>query len=234
MILPLKVEGASFIAGRRLIIDRVTVEIAAGPSTIILGANGAGKSVLMRLMHGLLAPSSGTIQWASATASRRQAMVFQRPILLRRSVLANVAYALKLAGVPVGERERQAREALDSVGLASLATRPARALSGGEQQRLALARAWALHPEVLFLDEPTASLDPTASREIERVIQAFDAAGTKIIMATHNLGQARRLGDEVLYLHQGRLLERAAVEQFFSRPASPEASAFIKGELPWV
>jgi len=234
MILPLKVEGASFIAGRRLIIDRVTVEIAAGPSTIILGANGAGKSVLMRLMHGLLAPSSGTIQWASATASRRQAMVFQRPILLRRSVLANVAYALKLAGVPVGERERQAREALDSVGLARLATRPARALSGGEQQRLALARAWALHPEVLFLDEPTASLDPTASREIERVIQAFDAAGTKIIMATHNLGQARRLGDEVLYLHQGRLLERAAVEQFFSRPASPEASAFIKGELPWV
>ena len=114
------------------------------------------------------------------------------------------------------------------------ARRPARVLSGGEQQRLALARAWALHPEVLFLDEPTASLDPTASREIERVIQAFDAAGTKIVMATHNLGQARRLGDEVLFLHQGRLVERAPVEQFFSRPASPEAAAFIKGELPWV
>lgn len=234
MILPLKVEGATFVAGGRVIIDRVTVEIAAGPATIILGANGAGKSVLMRLMHGLLTPSAGTIRWASDAAARRQAMVFQRPVLLRRRALANVTYALRLAGVPIGERERQALEALDSVGLASLATRPARALSGGEQQRLALARAWALHPEVLFLDEPTASLDPTASREIERVIQAFDAAGTKIIMATHNLGQARRLGDEVLYLHQGRLIESAPVDQFFTRPSSPEASAFIKGELPWV
>jgi tungstate transport system ATP-binding protein len=145
-----------------------------------------------------------------------------------------VTYALKLARVPHAEREHLALEALESVGLAAFARRPARVLSGGEQQRLALARAWALHPEVLFLDEPTASLDPTASREIERVIQAFDAAGTKIVMATHNLGQARRLGDEVLFLHQGRLVERAPVEQFFSRPASPEAAAFIKGELPWV
>ena len=96
-----------------------------------------------------------------------------------------------------------------------VAHRPARVLSGGEQQRLALARAWALHPEVLFLDEPTASLDPTATREIEAVIRAFDAAGTKIVMATHNLGQARRLGDEVIYLHQGRMVERAPVETFF-------------------
>jgi tungstate transport system ATP-binding protein len=160
-------------------------------------------------------------------------MVFQRPVLLA-AALANVTYALKLARVPQAERAGVALEALESVGLASLANRPARVLSGGEQQRLALARAWALHPEVLFLDEPTASLDPSSTREIERVIQAFDAAGTKIIMATHNLGQARRLGDEVLFLHQGRLVERAPVEQFFSRSASPEASAFIKGELPWV
>jgi len=107
-------------------------------------------------------------------------------------------------------------------------------LSGGEQQRLALARAWALHPEVLFLDEPTASLDPSATREIEAVIRAFDASGTKIVMATHNLGQARRLGDEVLFIHQGRLVERASVERFFDRPGSAEAAAFIKGELPWA
>mgnify|MGYP006174170977 CR=1 FL=1 len=120
------------------------------------------------------------------------------------------------------------------VGLAHLGQRPARVLSGGEQQRLALARAWALHPEVLFLDEPTASLDPSATHEIENVIRAFDAAGTKIVMATHNLGQARRLADEVIYLHQGRVLERAPVEQFFSRPATAEAAAFIKGELPWA
>jgi len=234
MILPLKLEDVFFVAGGRVIIERISAEISAGPSTIILGANGAGKSVLMRLMHGLLAPASGKIVWRSNDTARLQAMVFQRPVLLRRSALANVTYALKLARVPHAERERLALEALESVGLAAFARRPARVLSGGEQHRLALARAWALHPEVLFLDEPTASLDPTASREIERVIQAFDAAGTKIIMATHNLGQARRLGDEVLFLHQGRLVERAPVEQFFSRPASPEAAAFIKGELPWV
>jgi len=234
MILRLKVRDLTFVAGGRALITPLSLEIAAGPSTVILGANGAGKSVLMRLMHGLLAPTSGAVVWSGDNARRRQAMVFQRPVLLRRSALANVTYALKLARVPRTEREGLALEALDSVGLASLANRPARVLSGGEQQRLALARAWALHPEVLFLDEPTASLDPSSTREIERVIQAFDAAGTKIIMATHNLGQARRLGDEVLFLHQGRLVERSPVEQFFSRPASPEASAFIKGELPWV
>jgi tungstate transport system ATP-binding protein len=234
MILPLRIEDLSFVAGGRTIIDRVSAEIQAGPSTIILGANGAGKSVLMRLMHGLLMPSGGKVQWSSQNGMHKQAMVFQRPVLLRRSALANVTYALELARVPRADRRRLALEALDSVGLASFAGRPARVLSGGEQQRLALARAWALHPEVLFLDEPTASLDPTATREIERVIQAFDAAGTKIVMATHNLGQARRLGDEVLFVHQGRLVERAPVEQFFSRPASPEAAAFIKGELPWV
>jgi tungstate transport system ATP-binding protein len=235
-ILPLVLLDACFRAGGRAIIDRVSVRISAGPSSIILGANGAGKSVLMRLMHGLLAPTSGEVGWSETDPEKRrrqQAMVFQRPVLLRRSALANVVYALKVAKVPRAERERLAVEALESVGLLHLAHHPARVLSGGEQQRLALARAWALHPEVLFLDEPTASLDPSATREIERVIQAFDAAGTKIVMATHNLGQVRRLGDEVLFLHQGRLVERAPVDDFLSRPASPEAAAFVKGELPW-
>jgi tungstate transport system ATP-binding protein len=234
MILPLHLEEASFTAGGRAIIDRISVGIEAGPASIILGANGAGKSVLMRLMHGLLEPTSGKVAWTESGLRRRHAMVFQRPVMLRRSALANVTYALSLAGVKRSEREAQAREALESVGLLPLAHRPARVLSGGEQQRLALARAWALHPEVLFLDEPTANLDPGATREIERVIQAFDAAGTKIVMSTHNLGQARRLGDEVLFLHQGRLVERADVDSFFKRPASAEAAAFIKGELPWV
>jgi tungstate transport system ATP-binding protein len=235
-ILPLQLRDACFRAGGRTIIDRVSVEISAGPSSIILGANGAGKSVLMRLMHGLLAPTSGEVGWMETDPDKRrrqQAMVFQRPVLLRRSALANVTYALKVARVPRRERERLAVDALESVGLLHLAQRPARVLSGGEQQRLALARAWALHPEVLFLDEPTASLDPSATREIERVIQAFDAAGTKIVMATHNLGQVRRLGDEVLFLHEGRLVERAPVDQFFSQPASAQAAAFVKGELPW-
>jgi tungstate transport system ATP-binding protein len=227
MILPLRLEEVSFLN----ILKPLSLEIGAGPSTIILGANGAGKSVLMRLMHGLLAPSSGKVSWSGPEPRRRQAMVFQRPIMLRRSVLENVKYALRVAG----ERDsRLALAALEEVGLRPLAERPARVLSGGEQQRLALARAWALHPEVLFLDEPTANLDPSATREIETVIKAFDAAGTKIVMATHNLGQARRLGDEVIYLHEGRMVERAPVEKFFAQPATAEAAAFIKGELPWV
>jgi len=230
MILPLRLENVSF----RDILKLLSLEIGAGPSTIILGANGAGKSVLMRLMHGLLAPSTGSVSWQGNDPGRRQAMVFQRPVMLRRSAYANVAYALKVAGVPAKERERLAAEALEEVGLRQVAHRAARVLSGGEQQRLALARAWALHPEVLFLDEPTANLDPGATREIETIIKAFDAAGTKIVMSTHNLGQARRLGDEVLYLHEGRVVERAPIERFFAQPASPEARAFIKGELPWV
>jgi len=233
MILPLVLRNVAY----RDIIQPLSLEIDAGPSTIILGANGAGKSVLMRLMHGLLAPTAGGVAWRESDAlrvRRLQAMVFQRPVMLRRSALANVVYALAVAGVPPAEREATARAALAEVGLAHLAQRPARVLSGGEQQRLALARAWALHPEVIFLDEPTASLDPTATREIEAVIRAFDAGGTKIVMATHNLGQARRLGDEVIYLHQGRVLERTPADRFFSQPASAEAAAFIKGELPWV
>ena len=232
-ILPLRLEEVSFAAGGRAIIERVSLVLEAGPSTTILGANGAGKSVLMRLMHGLLAPTAGRVAWSGEGARRRQAMVFQRPVMLRRSAIANVTYALEVAGVPAAERERLATDALSEVGLRNVARRPARVLSGGEQQRLALARAWALHPEVLFLDEPTASLDPGATREVETIIKAFDAAGTKIVMSTHSLGQARRLGDEVIFLHQGRVAERAPMEKFFPQPASPEAAAFVKGELPW-
>ena len=237
MILPLRLERVAFSAGGREIIPALDLVLEAGPSTIILGANGAGKSVLMRLMHGLLEPTAGAVAWSGGDARRTrrlQAMVFQRPVMLRRSAHANVVFALAAAGVPAGERGDRASEALKEVGLAYLADRPARVLSGGEQQRVALARAWALHPEVLFLDEPTASLDPGATREIEGVIRAFDAAGTKVVMVTHNLGQARRLGDEVVFLHQGRVVERAPVESFFKHPSSAEAAAFIKGELPWV
>ncbi len=236
-ILPLRMTDVSFAAGGRTIIDRVSFDLSAGPSTIVLGANGAGKSVLMRLMHGLLAPSAGKVEWLGDNASRArrlQAMVFQRPVMLRRSVLANITYALGLADVPARDLDRLAFEALEEVGLATLATRPARVLSGGEQQRLALARAWALHPEVLFLDEPTASLDPAATREIETIIKAFDASGTKVILVTHSLGQARRLGDEVLFVHEGCVAELTPTDRFFSQPASAEAAAFIKGETPWI
>jgi tungstate transport system ATP-binding protein len=235
-LLPLALEEVSFVAGGRLILDRVTVELAAGPRTVILGPNGAGKSVFMRIAHGLLAPTSGTVRWHSAERPgerRRQAMVFQRPVLLRRPVLENAIYPLKVAGLSRTECQRRAFAALERVGLGWLADRPARVLSGGEQQRLALARAWALDPEVLFLDEPTANLDPGATREVEATIHAIHASGTKIVMCTHNLGQARRLADEVLFLNQGRLVERAPADQFFRKPAKVEAEAFIKGELPW-
>jgi tungstate transport system ATP-binding protein len=236
-LLPLRLHELSFTAGGRTILDRIDTEITAGPRTVILGANGAGKSVLMRLCHGLLKPTSGSVDWAETEIRgepRRQAMVFQRPVMLRRSAIANVTYALKAAGLPRRERTLRARGALESVGLLALADHPARVLSGGEQQRLALARAWALRPEVLFLDEPTANLDPSATKEVEGIIGAIHGIGTKIVMTTHNLGQARRLADEVLFLHQGHLVERTPVEGFFSKPASREAQAFIQGELPWA
>ena len=233
-MLPLALDQVCFAVNGRVIIDRVSIEITEGPRTIILGPNGAGKSVLMRLCHGLLQATSGTIAWHGAVnGHRRQAMVFQRPIMLRRSALANIVYGLKLAGIAPGERELRARDVLEAVGLAHVSHQPARVLSGGEQQRLALARAWALGPEVLFLDEPTANLDPGATRDVETLIGQIHAGGTKIVMTTHNLGQARRLGDEILFLNQGRLVEQTPVDRFFTKPASVEAAAFIRGELPW-
>lgn len=232
-MLPLVLDQVSFAVNGRVIIDRISAEIGAGPRSIILGPNGAGKSVLMRLCHGLLKPTSGSIVWRAANGGpQRQAMVFQRPVMLRRPALANVIYGMRLAGIAARERELRARDVLEAVGLSHLAERPARMLSGGEQQRVALARAWALNPAVLFLDEPTANLDPGATRDIESIIAQIHASGTKIIMSTHNLGQARRLGDEILFLYQGRLAERAPVERFFRQPASSEAALFIRDEIP--
>jgi tungstate transport system ATP-binding protein len=235
-VLPLTLENVSFAAGGRTILDRVSCEFAPGPRTVILGPNGSGKSVLMRLCHGLLMPTAGRIAWRGSRDERRpraQAMVFQRPVMLRRSALGNVTYGLKLAGVARPERDRRAREALDAVGLSAVASRPARVLSGGEQQRLALARAWALTPEVLFLDEPTANLDPSATREVERIVDQIHASGTKIVMTTHDLAQARRLADEILFISAGRVADHVAAGRFFAQPSTPEAAAFIRGELPW-
>jgi len=232
-ILPLRVRGLGFAVGGLRILSDVTLTIAAGPPTVILGPNGAGKSVLLRLLHGLLTPTEGEIVWAgrSGAVARRQAMVFQRPVLLRRSARANVLYPLRLAGLPVEEQEARAAQALDLVGLSALAGRPARRLSGGEQQRLALARAAALEPEVLFLDEPCASLDPAATRAVEEIVRTLAARGTRIVMTTHDLGQARRLAGEVVFLHAGRIREHTPADRFFAEPATAEAAAFLRGEL---
>jgi tungstate transport system ATP-binding protein len=232
-VLPLVVTDVSYAVDGTRILDAISVEIGAGPRTVILGPNGAGKSVFMRICHGLLEPSAGKVTWAGGNG-KRQAMVFQRPVMLRRSALANAMYGLKLARLSRNERKLRAHDVLEAVGLDGRAQQPARMLSGGEQQKLALARAWALGPEVLFLDEPTANLDPAATREVETIIGQIHATGTKIIMTTHNLGQARRLGDEILFMDRGRIVERAPADRFFAAPRSPEAAMFIKGELPWT
>ena len=234
-ILPLRVDRLRFVAGGEVLLHDLSFELDAGPRTIILGPNGAGKTLTLRICHGLLEPSSGMVNWTvdGVANRRRQGMVFQQPVMLRRSAAANVAYALGVSRIPRRDRDRLVAEALEQTGLASLARRPARALSTGEQKRLALARVWACKPEVLFLDEPTSNLDPAATKAVEEIIEGIHRSGTKIVMTTHDLPQARRLADEVLFLHRGRLLEHAPAEQFFSRPASPEARAFIKGELLW-
>jgi tungstate transport system ATP-binding protein len=239
-ILPLRLEAVAFEAGGRLLIEPVSLDIAHGPRSLLLGPNGSGKSLFLRLCHGLIRPSRGRVIWRGEGANsggrsllQRQAMVFQRPVMLRRSALANVEYALKLRGMHRKARHDRAREMLARTGLGALARMPARALSGGEQQRLALARAWAIEPEILFLDEPTANLDPAAVRMVEEIIGAIHAAGTKIVMTTHDLAQARRLADEIIFLHRGRVVERREADSFFSRPETEAARAFVEGRLHW-
>ncbi len=235
--LPLRAEGLGFAAGGVTILAGVDLAVAPGGPLLVIGPNGAGKSVLLRLLHGLLRPTAGCVRWADTPppppGQRRDTMVFQRPVMLRRSALANAAYPLRLAGLSRAAATARAAAALEAVGLAALADRPARRLSGGEQQRLALARAAALAPEVLFLDEPCASLDPAATRAVEAIVAAIAARGTKVVMTTHDLGQARRLAAEIAFLHRGRMLEQAPAARFFAGPAAPEAAAFLRGELVW-
>jgi len=232
-ILPLKVENLSYRANGLVLIDSVSFALERPVRTVILGPNGAGKSLLLRLCHGLIPPSGGQVAWNAPDPARHQAMVFQRPVLLRRGVAANVGFGLRLRGVGRAERRARVAEALALAGLTDLADRPARVLSVGEQQRLALVRAWILRPEILFLDEPTANLDPAATRAVESVIDAIHRAGTGIVLTTQDLHQARRLADQILFLHRGRLIERAPAERFFAGPASLEGAAFIKGDLVW-
>ncbi|MEN8259697.1 MAG: phosphate ABC transporter ATP-binding protein [Pseudomonadota bacterium] len=233
-VLPLRLEGVGFQRQGQVLLKDISFDLQKGQATVVLGPNGAGKSLLLRICHGLLEPSEGVARWLGPLADRahlRQAMVFQRPVLLRRSVAANIDYVLRLRGFGKVERRERVDESLESTGLVHLRARRARVLSGGEQQRLALARAWAVRPEVLFLDEPTANLDPAATRMVEDLIRLFCERGIKVMMTTHDLGQARRLGGEILFMHKGRLLARAPVQQFFDQPCSLEARAFIDGEL---
>ena len=212
--------------GEVQIVRNLSLDLSAGTPTVLLGPNGSGKSTLLRLAMGLAQPTTGRIDWGGRTEpGARLAMMFQRPVMLRRSVAANIGYAL-----PARDDKRIA-DLLAQAGLAALADRPARRLSGGEQQRLALARALARDPEILFLDEPTASLDPAATKAVEDIVRAVAACGVKVVMATHDIGQARRLAGDIVFLARGRLIERAGAAAFFTSPATPEASSFLRGDL---
>jgi tungstate transport system ATP-binding protein len=231
--LPIRLEEVSVAARGVSILDAVSLEFAAGAPTVLIGPNGAGKSTLLRLAMGLLAPNRGKVSWGGRenVPPLQRAIVFQRPVMLRRSVAGNLRYALGAALLARDERRRRLGELVALVGLAGLERRPARRLSGGEQQRLALARALARDPQVLFLDEPTASLDPAATKAIEDVIRAVGLRGIKVVMATHDLGEARRLAGEVVLMHRGRIVEAGAAEAFFAAPRSAEARRFLAGEL---
>jgi tungstate transport system ATP-binding protein len=229
--LPIRFEDVAFSAGPVSILRDVALVLDAGPPTVLLGPNGSGKTTLLKLAMGLLQPTTGRLLFDGrmAASAGRLAIVLQKPVMLRRSTAGNVGYALKAAGRPTDPAV--VMSLLERVGLAALAARPARRLSGGEQQRLALARALARDPELLLLDEPTANLDPAATKAVEDIVAAASGAGVKVVMATHDLDQARRIAGDVVFLAKGRLIEHALAERFFTEPASPEAMRFLAGDL---
>lgn len=233
-IMPLTVHGLTLHGRRRPVLDSVDATFEAGVRTVVLGPNGAGKSTLMKVCHGLVRPDEGTVLWGGQPVEDvrgRLGFVFQHPVLLNRTVRANLDYALRLRHIPKDQRAERIAALLVDTGLRPLADRQAHTLSSGEQQLVALARAWITRPDILLLDEPTANLDPTGTREVEEVMAAMHAAGTTIILSTHDLGQARRLGDRIVFLHRGRMVEHSDAEHFFETPKSAEAAAFLKGEL---
>ncbi|MPZ59508.1 MAG: ATP-binding cassette domain-containing protein [Rhizobiales bacterium] len=231
--LPIVLDGVTVQAGAVTILDRLSLRLEAGAPTVLVGPNGSGKTTLLRVAMGLLRPTGGRVIWGGReqVPPVRRAFVFQRPVMLRRSAMGNVRYALATAGVARAERAARVADLLNRVGLADRADRPARRLSGGEQQRLAIARALARSPAVLFLDEPTASLDPAATKAIEDLVGTIAASRVKIVMATHDLGSARRLVGNVVLMHRGRVIEAGPAATFFTSPQTDEARRFIAGEL---
>jgi tungstate transport system ATP-binding protein len=231
--LPVMLVKVGILAGEVTVLDDISLTLSPGAPTVLIGPNGSGKTTLLRAAMGLIPVTRGRVTWGGRDASPpdRRAILFQRPVMLRRSTGDNVRYALAAAGVPRTARYDRAPELLALVGLEGFDQRPARRLSGGEQQRLALARALARDPEVLFLDEPTASLDPAATKAIEDIVRAISARGVKVVMATHDLGEAKRLAGEIALLHRGHLIEHGPAAEFFAAPRSEEARKFIAGEL---
>ena len=233
-ILPMHASDLIYQVDGNSLIDGVSLEIAAGTFTVVLGPNGAGKSLLLRILHGMLDPTSGSVVWSNGSNGvlrRRQAMVFQRPVLLRRSVEGNISYALGALGVPRAKRAEMIDTALSSADLTNVRRINARILSVGEQQRLAVARALASQPDILFLDEPTASLDPASVQRIETLLFDANDCGTAIVLVTHDIGQARRLAQDIVFLHDGRLVEKGPAAEFFDAASSGVARAYLAGEI---
>lgn len=226
----LQTSKLSLVVNGQRLVDAIDLVLDPAQLTVVMGPNGAGKSLLLRLVHGLIAPTEGHISWGGKPLSpdvrATQAMVFQRPVLLRRSVTANMAFALSLKAT-VDPRRIEAL--LARVGLEDKAQQPARRLSGGEQQRLALARALALEPKVLLLDEPTANLDPASALLIEEIVAEEHRAGCKVIFVTHNPPQARRLAGDVVFMHRGRVVTHTSAPAFFAGETPSEAQAFLEG-----
>jgi tungstate transport system ATP-binding protein len=235
-MLPILIKGLTLLAGGRAVLDDFTAEIATRGITAIIGPNGAGKSTLLRALDGLVRPGRGTIAFGPGGRSPapRRAFVFQKTALIRASVVRNVALAVEAEPISAAERAARVAAALERVGLAARAQDAARRLSGGEQQRVAFARAWARRPDLLLLDEPTASLDPAATEEIERLVVALRDAGTKILLVSHNLGQVARLAEDAVVLASGKVAEHGPVDRILKHPASEAARAYLKGELPWM
>lgn len=232
-ILPLKIDKAVVTKRGKTLVGPVTFEISDQNFTTIIGPNGSGKTTLLKMMHGLERPRQGTVVWNCdvETARLHQAYVFQTPILLRRSVIENMVYPLRLKGLSHQEAINEGKEWLEQINLESNADLSAKLLSGGEKQKLAIARALAPKPEVVFLDEPTTNLDGTSTREIETLLKQAVQTGTKIVMTTHDMGQAKRLSNEILFMYRGKIHEASSTSHFFNTPKTREAKAFLEGDI---
>jgi len=234
-ILPIVIDGIAFRPGGRPVLDGLSATLPASGITAVIGPNGAGKSVTLRVLDGLIQADAGAVRFGGRTAAAvRRAFVFQRPALIRASVARNVSLALAALYLERSEARARVEAALLKVGLQDRAGVSARKLSGGEQQRLALARAWVTKPELLLLDEPTANLDPAATQAIEALVSAMARAGTKVIIVSHNLGQVARLAEDILVLSEGRAVEHGLAQHVLAQPRTPQAQAYINGELPWT
>ncbi len=221
--------------GGRMLLDLPSISLGRAACTAIVGPNGAGKSLLIRTLCGLMAADSGRVLWAGSApdAARRHqvGLLLQRPVLLRRSALQNVVYALRLTGMTAQESKSLAIGALQDAGLETIMEVPAQRLSGGEQQRVALARALALKPDMLFLDEATANVDPASTLVIEQQLSVAMQSGLRLVMVSHDVGQVRRLAQEVVLMHNGRIVEQSPCEVFFNQTNNPVSRRWLAGEL---